>query len=190
MSQIFYYNASGGKRSFRFSRKLLELLKKQELSYRPLIFLCIGSDRSTGDSLGPIIGHKLEQSFRKNFAVYGTLQTPVHALNLEETLDKIQLLYEQPFIIAIDASLGERSHIGYVTLSDMPLFPGLGVKKSLPQVGDLCITGIVNQHMPGGNLLLQSTRLGIVMEIADFISSGIVMCMHSYSSSSMTCISR
>ena len=27
---------------------------------RPIIFLCIGTDRSTGDSLGPLIGYKLQ----------------------------------------------------------------------------------------------------------------------------------
>ena len=29
------------------------------LENRPIIFVCIGTDRSTGDSLGPLIGYKL-----------------------------------------------------------------------------------------------------------------------------------
>ena len=50
----------------------------------PIILVCIGTDRSTGDALGPLVGTKLEQVGIKNFQVFGTLDEPVHALNLEE----------------------------------------------------------------------------------------------------------
>lgn len=32
---------------------------------RPLVTVCIGTDRSTGDSLGPLVGTKLENEFRQ-----------------------------------------------------------------------------------------------------------------------------
>ena len=50
----------------------------------PLILVCIGTDRSTGDALGPLVGTKLEQIDIQNLQVFGTLDEPVHALNLEE----------------------------------------------------------------------------------------------------------
>lgn len=50
----------------------------------PIILVCIGTDRSTGDALGPLVGTKLEQVGITNFQVFGTLDEPVHALNLEE----------------------------------------------------------------------------------------------------------
>ena len=105
-------------------------------------------------------------------------------------VENIYDIHKEPFVIAVDASLGTRNHIGYVTLSDMPLRPGLGVKKSLPEVGDICITGIVNLSGAMDGILLQSTRLSTVMELADFISIGIFIAIHSWSSSSITCISR
>ena len=49
-------------------------------------FLCIGSDRITGDSLGPLIGHRLTAYRGLGFYVYGTLDDPVHALNLSDRL--------------------------------------------------------------------------------------------------------
>ena len=52
----------------------------------PLILVCIGTDRSTGDALGPLVGTKLEQIDIKNLQVFGTLDEPVHALNLEEKI--------------------------------------------------------------------------------------------------------
>ena len=33
-------------------------LKDIKSQNRPIIFLCIGTDRATGDSLGPLIGYK------------------------------------------------------------------------------------------------------------------------------------
>lgn len=190
MKQLFYYDISSSKSPFLFSRKLFSLIQKENPTKRPLVFLCIGSDRSTGDSLGPLTGYKLQHIRQSDFSVFGTLQSPIHALNLQHALHSIYEYFENPFLIAIDAALGEMEHVGYVTLSNLPLSPGLGVKKSLPQVGDLCITGIVNQNHPDGSYLLQSTRLSTVMEMADFISAGIFLCMRSYSSSSITCISR
>ena len=43
-------------------RELTPILK----SKRVIIFLCIGTDRSTGDSLGPLVGYKLKSLKKKN----------------------------------------------------------------------------------------------------------------------------
>ena len=57
--------------------------KNAEKQKAGVIFLCIGTDRSTGDSLGPLGGHKLRKCRLKKAAVIGTLDKPVHAMNLE-----------------------------------------------------------------------------------------------------------
>lgn len=190
MKNIFYYDALSEKSSVKFGKRLSEMINAADIGDRDIILLCVGSDRSTGDSLGPLIGHKLQRTLNNKLYVYGTLKEPVHAVNLGVVVENIYEIHKEPFIIAVDASLGTRNHIGYVTLSDMPLKPGLGVKKSLPEVGDICITGIVNLSGMMDGILLQSTRLSTVMELADFISIGIFIAIHSYSSSSITCISR
>ncbi len=190
MNETFYFKASHQRNALDFSRRLAHILRTANLDNREIILLCVGSDRSTGDSLGPLIGHKLHSLLKHKVQIYGTLNQPVHAVNLEDTITELYLTHNNPYVIAIDASLGKASHIGYATLCESPLRPGIGVKKSLPQVGDLCITGIVNLSGSTNNMLLQSTRLSVVMELADFISTGIFMAIHSYSSSSITCISR
>lgn len=143
----------------------------------PIICLCIGSVRSTGDSLGPLVGYKLKKYERQGFYIYGTLKHPVHALNLSETIETIKKKHPHAFIIAVDASLGQSSHIGYVTLHSSPLRPGLGVNKTLPHVGDISITGIVNTSGKYEHLLLQTTSLSLVMDIADFIALGVTKCL-------------
>ena len=82
--------------------------------------------------------------------------------------------------IAVDASLGTKNHVGFLTVSEGPLKPGLGVRKKLPAVGDISVTGIVNFSGAFDHLLLQSTRLATVVHMADSIVSGICMAHRQY----------
>ena len=177
MNTVSYYNAEDYASSAQFGQALFSLLRERVTANQTLIFLCIGTDRATGDSLGPIIGYKLNQRRHSSAHIYGTLENPVHAKNLGEVLREIHDTFEQPFIVAIDASLGRASHIGYFTLEEGALKPGAGVGKNLPQVGNLCITGIVNLSGFLENSLLQTTRLHTVMSLADKISTGIFYCL-------------
>lgn len=170
---ILYYDARDGRAPYHFGLELRRTLRQHRMPGQELVFLCIGSDRATGDSLGPLIGHKLTQNRRFRHSVYGTLEHPVHAKNLEYTLDKIKKAHHQAFVIAIDASLGKGEHIGCISLKSGALRPGAGVSKTLPAVGDISITGIVNTCGMFDHMLLQTTRLGLVMQLADCICSGI-----------------
>ena len=140
----------------------------------PLVIVCIGTDRSTGDCLGPLVGTKLSETNQKGFSIYGTLENPVHATNICDCIDKIYSTYQDPFVVAVDACLGNMDSIGYINICNGALKPGAGVNKDLPPLGDLHITGIVNV---GGFLeyfVLQNTRLNIVMKMANIISCGIL----------------
>lgn len=172
--KILYFNINDKYSSLEFGDALYQLLQDELIDGRPLIFLCIGSDRATGDCLGPLLGYKLHEGlYGSCYTVYGTLKEPVHAKNLQETIEKIYRMHHNPLIIAIDASLGKSSHIGYYTLGEGPLKPGAGVDKELPFVGDFYITGIVNMAGLLDQMLLQTTRLHIVMTLTDQIYAGI-----------------
>ncbi|WP_462410047.1 spore protease YyaC [Neobacillus sp. Marseille-QA0830] len=140
---------------------------------RPIVFICIGTDRSTGDSLGPLVGTLLEEKNPNGFSVYGTLDEPIHAVNLADKLTEIQTKYIDPYIIGIDACLGRIKNVGMIQLGVGPVKPGAGVNKELPSVGDLHITGIVNVSGFMEFFVLQNTRLNLVMRMAKTISNGI-----------------
>ena len=177
----FYINTQNQDSSREIARVLEKCIQRHKKDWSEIVFLCIGSDRSTGDCLGPLIGYKLAQliSPSDDVAVFGTLSHPVHAVNLLETINRIHRIYNDPFIIAIDASLGRRDHIGYITLGSGALRPGLGVKKKLPEVGDIHITGIVNLSGGVDTVILQTTRLATIMTLADAIASGLSKAIHS-----------
>lgn len=201
-----YFPSTHPKNRNKFCRALQNKLTRIA-SDRPLIFLCIGSDRATGDSLGPLVGQRLaaglayskyngkinvkQESSRNIFyrtgrtpycnkkaVVYGTLRQTVHAGNLTNTLADIHNRYDNPYIIAIDASLGVPEHIGYVTLGNGSLRPGIGVSHDLPEAGDMHITGIVNHSTQNNHFTLQTTKLLTVMELAVFIADGILEALH------------
>lgn len=141
--------------------------------HKSIVFVCIGTDRSTGDSLGPLIGYKINNLRYSNVHIYGNLESPVHAKNLNDVMKKIFQRHVNPFIIAIDACLGKMDHVGYITVGEGSIKPGAGVSKNLEPVGDAYITGIVNFGGFMDFMILQNTRLSIVMKMADIISMGI-----------------
>ena len=144
-NEISYYDTMGEFEAERFAVNLNQLIAEAmaEKQKAGVIFLCIGTDRSTGDSLGPLVGHKLRKCRLKKAAVIGTLDKPVHAMNLEVYAAYIRTHFPDHVIVAIDASVGSPDHVGFATLGKGALQPGLGVSKELMEVGDISITGIV-----------------------------------------------
>lgn len=140
-----------------------------------VLFLCIGTDRSTGDSLGPLIGYKLREQRVRRMEIVGTLERPVHAMNLEQSMSMIRRRFPRHVIVAIDASVGNLEHVGCITLGRGALRPGLGVCKELQEVGDIFITGIVGGYGSYDPLMLQSVRLSVVMRMADYICESIYL---------------
>lgn len=139
---------------------------------RDVVFACIGTDRSTGDALGPLVGQRLRRLGCPAESVIGTLEEPLHALNLAERLGPLAADSRRPLVIAIDAALGASQNVGTVTLRPGGLKPGQGVGKTLPEVGELSITATVN--VSAGALdaqVLQSTRLFMVQELAETIGT-------------------
>lgn len=151
------------------SKELIQVIKDN----RDIIILCIGTDRSTGDSLGPIVGDKLKFLVRDHVFLYGNLENPVHAKNISEINELIIKNHSNPYVIAIDASLGNLQDVGKVIIESKPLCPGLALNKDLPSVGHLSITGVVNISGSLEFMVLQNTRLYIVMKLAEVISSGL-----------------
>lgn len=159
--------------SHRISKELLGLLPLGK--NQPIVFVCIGTDRSTGDSLGPLVGTLLNEKKASlpSFNVYGTLAEPIHAMNLQEKLNEIHKLHADPFIIGIDACLGKVRSVGIVQIGEGPVKPGAGVNKDLPAVGNAHITGIVNVSGFMEFMVLQNTRLHLVLNMAKKIADGI-----------------
>jgi len=141
--------------------------------YNHWVVVCIGTDRSTGDALGPLVGSKLKLMDPSRISVLGTLEEPVHALNLDDTIRLIHERYPYSGILSVDACLGQLGSVGTIQVVDGPLKPGAGVQKNLPEIGHFHISGIVNVGGFMEYFVLQNTRLHVVMKMADSIAASI-----------------
>ncbi|MDN4609157.1 spore protease YyaC [Sporosarcina highlanderae] len=151
-------------REIEINRKTLESLIPIN---KKVLFACIGTDRSTGDSLGPLVGTML---YKKGYTVIGTLHNPLHALNLHETIERIEREYPNHLVVAVDACLGKSERVGKITVTSEPIKPGSAVGKELPLIGDIGIKGIINVKGFMEHAVLQSTRLSKVMDMAEEIA--------------------
>lgn len=133
---------------------------------KPIVFLCIGTDRSTGDCLGPLVGAMLEA--RGVGGVIGTLREPCDADRLER---EASALPADAVVIAIDACLGRPENVGKFLLGEGPLQPARSVGGALPPVGDYSVAAVVGEFGPKPYMTLQTTSLYAVMEMAKRIAA-------------------
>lgn len=144
-----------------FFSEIRERHKPEEVT-----FLCIGTDRSTGDSLGPLTGSRLvEYGFPH---VIGTLPAPCDADNLTR---RIAGIADGQLIIAIDACLGPHAAVGFYYVSREPLYPAKSVGLSLPAVGHYSLAAVVDVNGPKPYRTLQTTPLHRVMGMAGAIAA-------------------
>lgn len=143
------------------------------------IIVCIGTDRCIGDCLGPLTGTILKN---RNFplSVYGTISDPIHALNLDKKLNNIKSTSPKSIIIGIDACLGSSDSIGEIQIRDYPIHPGKGVGKTLPNVGDYSIIGIVDSCENNEIFTNRNIRLNLILEMAKVICDSLIHAYYLY----------
>ena len=159
-----------------FSKVLYGLTNNREFSN--VIFLCIGTDRITGDCFGPLVGYKLNQYFYNDekTKVIGDLSTLVCSNNINETINNINRTYHNPFIISIDSAISDTTIPGTIVVNDKGVSLGAGINRQMTSIGDMSIKGVVSTNLnnPKVNMqLLQNVRLNLVMDMADVVSKGI-----------------
>ncbi|SFA70684.1 putative sporulation protein YyaC [Cohnella sp. OV330] len=156
----FFFAASGAQELERFFRSAFGRHRGE-----PIVFLCIGTDRSTGDCLGPLVGTMLEE--RGVGGVIGTLREPCDADRLGREASGLPA---DAVVIAIDACLGRPENVGKFLLAEGPLQPARSVGAAFPPVGDYSIAAVVGEFGPKPYMTLQTTSLYAVMEMAKRIA--------------------
>ena len=138
------------------------------------VIVCIGTDRAIGDALGPLVGTMLKNSDFK-YPVYGTLDKPIHALNIFESLEYIKNKHPNGNFLAIDACLGSKDNIGNIQIREGPILPGKGVGKKLPEIGNYSIVGIVDRIDENNKFSFNNIRLSFVVELAEIIALSTIL---------------
>ena len=104
MSGKGYFRSDDKFAALKVARAVSNIMGEEDLGYgtssqkRPIVVMCIGTDRSTGDSLGPLVGDMLSKWKMADIHIFGTLDFPVHARNLEETLKRTPEIIINPIL--------------------------------------------------------------------------------------------
>jgi putative sporulation protein YyaC len=133
-----------------------------------IAFVCIGSDRSAGDSFGPLLGTLLKEQGWPH--VIGTLEQPCDAYTVEQALS---LIPQEAVTIAIDACLGKPGSTKRFICARGPLQPGKATGLKLPPIGSYSIAAVVNENGPKAYMKLQTASLYGVMQMAAELADAI-----------------
>lgn len=155
--------------------------EKRKRGYLELVFLCIGTDRMTGDCFGPLVGSKLEEKLENynifNINIYGTLKENVCYTNIKEILKKIEMEHPKAYLIVLDAALATEEKIGNIVVKKEKMILGRGLNKVKIEIGDISIKAVVgrNYKLPNYNFShLQNISLNVVITMANIVAEAIV----------------
>lgn len=155
-------------------KKLFLNIKQEYLKSNKteLVIVNIGTDKCIGDALAPIVG-KLSKDKLKAIKMYGTIQNPIHAINLDKEYQKIVAKHKDAFILGIDASISDKHSKGTIILRNTSVKPGKGVGKNLQEVGNISLIGVVDRD-GFGMISNNSIRLAEIWDMAEKINSVVV----------------
>ncbi len=150
------------------------------------IIVCVGSDLAIFDAVGPLCGTLLREKL-PDVCLFGEFKALQTAKNIQQTAKYIKKEYSNRPVIAIDAALHEE-RVGDIKIINQPLKPGTGAKKDLGEVGEITIMGITGRKTDGirNGILGNTTRLGMVYEMADAISDGFVLFLKKWRKNNQT----
>lgn len=170
----------------KFICEFYRILNQKNSQFSSLVFLCIGTDRITGDCFGPIVGDRLQKNMKNtklNTSIYGSLEKPIIESNLKNKIDEIYIKYDNPFIVAIDAALSKEENIGKIFVMNDSLKSGKGLEKNIAQVGNISIKAVIGRKEKNKKKnmeILQNTSLNMVMNLAEIVSDGIIEVLKEY----------
>jgi len=150
---------------------------KSQKEYSEITFLCVGTDRITGDCFGPLVGSKLIELLKKcnysNINVYGSLEQNLSYENINKIIKNIN---NKSIIIVIDAALSKKENIGKVFVSNGKTILGKSLERDKIEIGDISIKSVVAKDYKIAKYnfkALQNISLNVVNTLANNVSEGI-----------------
>lgn len=150
---------------------------KKQKDYSEVAFLCVGTDRITGDCFGPLVGTKLIELLKEynysNINIYGSLSQNLSYENISEIIKNIN---KKSIIIVIDAALSKKENIGKIFVSNTKTVLGKSLERAQIEIGDISIKSVVAKDYKIAKCnfkALQNISLSGVMTLANIVSEGI-----------------
>lgn len=156
----------------RFVWYLSNIINNNE---KNIIFLCIGTTKVTGDSVGPIVGTKLKQKlkYQKNINIIGDIENNISYEIIKNIINDLN----NELVIVIDSCLADKNNVGKIFIQNSGLKYAEALKKSNKYIGNASIKAIVGQNTNSSvrnYLNLKKVSEEQVQEMSQIISNGII----------------
>lgn len=162
------------------SNKIIKLIDKQNIRNPNLTFICVGTDRVSGDSIGPIVGSNLikyiEENNIKNINVIGNLKDNFNNANISK-------LNNKDITIVIDSAISNTYDVGDIVIDEknIKIREALDDSKEInSNINIKCIVGRNFKDSAANFLMLQNVKLGIVLNIAEELSNNLYDVIENY----------
>ena len=106
------------------------------------VIVCVGSDKISGDALGPMVGSLLRAT-GVPCPVYGVEGATVNGGSLAEYRNFVQRYHPGVPVIAVDAAVGNPDEVGHIKYRLGGVKAGGAMGRTEPPLGDLAILGVV-----------------------------------------------
>lgn len=98
------------------SKRVIEIMQKNNYLEKELCFLCVGTDKVVGDAIGPLVGSNLKKYINKNniknINIIGNLDNPLINKNIEN-FKKIKGIK-----ILIDSAISNSYKVGEIIVEE------------------------------------------------------------------------
>ena len=138
--------------------------------------VCIGSDKVSGDMLGPLVGSSLREKYHLSCPVYGVVGESVNGLNLDEYVQMIKRRHKESRIIAVDAALGKQEDVGRIRLKKGGIKAGGALERTGARIGDVGIVGVVAKEKAPKDVY--ATLLAVPFSLVETLAGRIAGMIH------------
>lgn len=126
---------------------IYKLLRKELSNKYTKVFLCVGTNKCIGDSLGPCVGEILSNKIKSNdIRIIGTLNNNINSCNINRVINHVNNSINNPYFIIIDSALSKEEFIGEIIIERKSMKVGEALNKKHKLIGNISIKGIVGKN--------------------------------------------
>ncbi len=130
------------------------------------VIVCIGTDKISGDALGPLVGDFLVEIYDIDAFVYGKSRSNVNGVNFSAYHAHIQSHHSDSMIIAIDSCLGIKADVGKIKVTASGVRAGGALGKNNQRIGDIGILAVVGEYGQDNFNILRNIDKIFVQDLA------------------------
>jgi len=177
----------------RFVWEFSNILNRNKQN-KNIIFLCIGTNKVIGDSIGPIVGTNLKKdlknnlkfkgnlNFDNNIKIIGDMSNNISYNNIEDNIKNLKNTSKDNFVIVIDSALSSENNIGKIFVHNRGLKYAESLKRNNEIIGDMSIKAVVGKNTQNrfkNFKILKNISFQRVITMSNIVSKGIIdaMCL-------------